>query len=997
MDVVVEKFRRLYPDVEQVKEQFKLYDADGDGRISSEEMEGGMTGAKEFTRDQAKFAFELADTNGDGLIDVSEFVKLMFPSAKEAIANLRKSFKGPEDVAKKFKSWDVNGDGKISFDELKEATTKDGSKFLTEEDINAIFIVGDLNLDGEIDEEEFSSLMLPTVSDIVTKFRHAHRTVDDVRKAFKTYDGNGDGAIDRVELAKALTGHRFNFSFSDQEVDIIFEAGDIDGDGEVNFEEFMYLMCPDATQIIKKFRDSYHTINEVKAAFRKFDKNRDGGLSMSELARMMFSTGHSFTDVEIDAIMKLGDKDGDGEIDLEEFLALMTPSASATINVIRKNISSIDDVKKLFKDIDIDGDGLLSKEEMMNSPSCKFDQEQVEAIYELGDSNGDEVLDMGEFIAIMYPSAGEALAKLAKNYPNIEEVKELFRKLDIDNDGSITKEELSEASINFTHQEVDAIMSLGDINDDGAIDLEEFIGVMYPSAATIANRLRMKFTDINSVKKAFAEIDANGDGKVSKEEVATADTFNSQEIDALFVLGDANNDGEIDLEEFVGVLYPIVAQALKKMTKEVNSVDEARLLFRQIDKDGDGLLSQEELRRSGTRYSAKEIEALFAIGDINGDGEIDVNEFINVLCPGATTVINRIASQFQTAEDISECFHKMDLNMDGKISRCEMMEYSGLNEQEVSAVFDLGDSDRDGEIDLQEFIGVMTTSAPVPYTENGSLTKVGDNQMYVVGTGVKCVIWCHDLRGFQGRDRARQLADLLAKTTGYMVVMPDLFFGEQLEEGGEERAWLSRVTKWDTMRDFWVEKLVPWLSEEVKVKSIGVIGTGWGSYLATRLSSYGEVTAGVNIHPLISTSVEAAGEDLYEVLEEVSCPQLMVSCRDSCPNEKPGGLAHKIYSSCSFGKKCDFVELADMSHGFLLEGNRSVEAIAVQSRLTMKKVAEFFDKFLHYEGEPEPLVEDDTETKEEADFDLKKHSSDGCRTCLEIRHQANKASTRTMC
>ena len=41
----------------------------------------------------------------------------------------------------------------------------------------------------------------------------------------------------------------------------------------------------------------------------------------------------------------------------------------------------------------------------------------------------------------------------------------------------------------------------------------------------------------------------------------------AQEVDALFTLGDSNKDGEIDLEEFVGVLYPVVAQALLKFTK----------------------------------------------------------------------------------------------------------------------------------------------------------------------------------------------------------------------------------------------------------------------------------------------------------------------------------------------------------------------------------------------------------------------------------------------
>ena len=36
--------------------------------------------------------------------------------------------------------------------------------------------------------------------------------------------------------------------------------------------------------------------------------------------------------------------------------------------------------------------------------------------------------------------------------------------------------------------------------------------------------------------------------------------------------------------------------------------------------------------------------------------------------------------------------------------------------QEVNAIFDLGDADRDGQIDLNEFITVMTTSSPVAYT-----------------------------------------------------------------------------------------------------------------------------------------------------------------------------------------------------------------------------------------------------------------------------------------
>merc|ERR1719348_2481798 len=226
--------------------------------------------------------------------------------------------------------------------------------------------------------------------------------------------------------------------------------------------------------------------------------------------------------------------------------------------------------------------------------------------------------------------------------------------------------------------------------------MEEFIGVLYPSAATIASRLRARFSDMNMVKKAFSIIDTNSDGKVSKDEVSESGTFNNQEIDALFLLGDANNDGEIDLEEFIGVLYPIVANALVKLTKNVGNVDDARFLFKQMDHDGDGVLSQEELRKSGSRFTNKEIEALFAVGDINGDGELDINEFINVICPGATTVISRISSSFKNMDELELAFHEMDLDGDGKITKEEMMKYGSLNEQEVNAVFELGDVDRDG-------------------------------------------------------------------------------------------------------------------------------------------------------------------------------------------------------------------------------------------------------------------------------------------------------------
>ncbi len=44
------------------------------------------------------------------------------------------------------------------------------------------------------------------------------------------------------------------------------------------------------------------------------------------------------------------------------------------------------------------------------------------------------------------------LISYSKNFPNIEQVKELFRRLDFDNDGYVTKAEMAENSQKFTHQ-----------------------------------------------------------------------------------------------------------------------------------------------------------------------------------------------------------------------------------------------------------------------------------------------------------------------------------------------------------------------------------------------------------------------------------------------------------------------------------------------------------------------------------------------------------------
>ena len=52
---------------------------------------------------------------------------------------------------------------------------------------------------------------------------------------------------------------------------------------------------------------------------------------------------------------------------------------------------------------------------------------------------------------------------------------------------------------------------------------------------------------------------------------------------------------------------------------------------------------------------------------------------------------------------------------------------------------------------------------------------------------------------------------------------------------------------------------------------------------------------GVSLQPYTSEVVAATGEDLYEVLEEVACPQLVVTAGNNSADYKLDGLAYRIW------------------------------------------------------------------------------------------------------
>uniref|UniRef100_A0A8C4ST56 EF-hand domain-containing protein n=1 Tax=Erpetoichthys calabaricus TaxID=27687 RepID=A0A8C4ST56_ERPCA len=133
--------------------------------------------------------------------------------------------------------------------------------------------------------------------------------IAEFKEAFFMFDKDGDGTITAQELGTVMRS--LGQTPSDQELQDLINSADVDGNGLIDFSEFLTMMA-------KKMKDA-DVEEEIHEAFKVFDKDGDGSISAAELHLAMKNLGEKLTEDEIYEMINEADIDGDGQISFEEF------------------------------------------------------------------------------------------------------------------------------------------------------------------------------------------------------------------------------------------------------------------------------------------------------------------------------------------------------------------------------------------------------------------------------------------------------------------------------------------------------------------------------------------------------------------------------------------------------------------------------------------------------------------------------------------------------
>ncbi len=154
------------------------------------------------------------------------------------------------------------------------------------------------------------------------------------------------------------------------------------------------------------------------------------------------------------------------------------------------------------------------------------------------------------------------------------------------------------------------------------------------NTTTVESKLIDDLTDqqIIEFREAFQAFDKDGNGSISTKELGTVmrslgQNLSEAAIKQMIEIVDEDKSGTIDFKEFLNLM----ARNMKIVNKEEELLD----ALNTLDQDGSGKISKYKLRniilKTDKKMTGEEIEEIIKTFDMDEEGNIDVQDFIQIL------------------------------------------------------------------------------------------------------------------------------------------------------------------------------------------------------------------------------------------------------------------------------------------------------------------------------------------------------------------------------
>lgn len=143
--------------------------------------------------------------------------------------------------------------------------------------------------------------------------------LEELQAAFEEFDTDQDGYIGYRELGDCM--RTLGYMPTEMELLEVSQHVKMRMGGFVDFEEFVELISP------KLREETAHMlgVRELRIAFREFDKDRDGRITVAELRQAAPALlGEPLEGTELDEMLRDMDLNGDGTIDFDEFVMMLS-------------------------------------------------------------------------------------------------------------------------------------------------------------------------------------------------------------------------------------------------------------------------------------------------------------------------------------------------------------------------------------------------------------------------------------------------------------------------------------------------------------------------------------------------------------------------------------------------------------------------------------------------------------------------------------------------